>query len=695
MSSEFNTLKCALQCYQNFICNKDFESTGKKILEEILKLTDSEFGFLSHVNKNKNDEKSTYMWTMSNNVWTPETIKLYKNIGITMHNKENTLFKRLLETREIVINNNIKMSELHIPNGYPILKTLMGIPLIIGNDIIGTIILANNPNGYYLELMNKIKPFLMVCISITYSFIEHEKEIKLEKEIKVANAIAETQNNFLAIMSHEIRTPLNGIIGICEILSDTKPLSVEQCEYLEIISNCGKHLKELIDNILDYSKLKVNKVQLNYKKMDFRKFLEDCHDMFLVDLRCNNLDIFYYLDDNIPNHIYVDCERLGQILKNLLSNAIKFTTKGKIITNVSLINYDKINDKYELLISVSDTGSGIPKNKIETIFENFTQLNSTYTRNGGGVGLGLAICKKLVELMDGKIWVESEVGRGSTFNFTVKVKGAEPIPKKIYKINNFSNINILIVDDNLLNRQILFKHLYSWNVKPMMSSSGEEALLFLECGYEYDIIFIDICMPNMDGIELAKRITKLNPQIKLIATSSIGELTSKQSKNFFYKLTKPIKKDKLYQVLISTINNNIPENIKSSIINTKNIIIHDEKILLIEDNKYNQIVGEKILNKLGYNKIDMAENGEIALNLVNQIDYDVILLDVIMPVMDGYTFAKMIKEKNKKILENIIVLTAIVTNNDKEKFAKLGIKHYITKPINVKDLQRAIKYIIK
>jgi signal transduction histidine kinase/DNA-binding response OmpR family regulator len=589
------------------------ELAGKRILIEILKITKSPYGFIYN-----------------------DKMLISENLDFEV----DDLIRDIQRNKKVVIYDNYN----------EIITSFMGIPLLFNEEILGIIGLIN---GEYNDNINNIKPFLTACISIMHNKQEQEK------------VISETQNNFLAIMSHEIRTPLNGIIGMCEILSDTEPMTIEQKEYLEIINNCGKNLKELIDNILDFSKLRENKVVLNKKKVDIRNLLEEISDIFVVELKSKKLDLYINVATEIPQVILIDPERLGQIIKNLISNAIKFTYDGRIIINVS------INDDNKLLFSVSDTGIGIPSNKINTIFETFTQINSSYTRNASGVGLGLAICKKIVELMDGKIWVESTINEGSTFYFTIKVKKLKRIDKK--------DISILIVDDNALNRQIIFKHLHSFNLKPMMCSSGEETLLLLDSGFSFDIIFVDICMPNMSGIELAQKIKEKYPKIKLIALSSIGELSKEESINFYDKLTKPIKRKKLKQVIIksATKEGNHSKNTKKP-----------KRILIVEDDNYNQIVCKKLLNKLGYINIDTANNGTIALDMINKNQYDIILLDVIMPETDGYS---VIKKLDKRIIDNIIILTAIVTTEDKEKFINLGVKGYLTKPIDIKKLNLLLK----
>jgi len=734
-------LKSIIKCYQDFIDNKDIQTTGLKILDEAIKLTSSEYGFIVEIRKINDTKLSSRLWAVSGT--NSEKIKILpcKGHSIMDFSNPNNLLGVITTTKEILISNDPKNDSRgnkckKQPADHFDLKNFMGIPLILQDELIGVLGLANRNGGYNSEIVKYLQPFIVACTSIIYGFNQKQLEIeksllKTEQTLQVERRLADTQNNFLAIMSHEIITPLNGILGITEILGDTT-LSSSQIEYVKIINSCSKHLHYLIGNILDYSKLKINKLNLEPISFNLKKCMEENHDVIIVQANNKKLNVNFTISPDIPDFIIGDPKRLGQILRNLLLNAIKFTDKGSIFTRVSVNSCS--DSEYDLLFSVSDTGIGIPEDKLGIIFENFTQLNKSYIRTESGTGLGLAISKRLVELMNGHIWVESKKGYGSTFNFIIKVEKDQQNVNQIQKtiINKCKHYNILIIDDMEINRKILFKYLLEWKIKPTMCGSGDEALLLLESGYIFDILLIDICMPGMSGITLAKRVCNLQPKCILVAISSLTELTQAESQYFDYKLFKPIKKMMLYEVF-KTINDNYLKTQKNLTSHNKNITeinnslsdtlcessfesdsqddnssnsssnnselldiqIHSQNILIVEDNTFNQIVAEKLLNKIGYVNIDIAENGKKALKMIkkNKNKYNVIFLDIIMPVMDGYSVAKVIKTKYHHLLDKIIVLSAVTNKKDRNKFAKLGINNYITKPINqdlLKDLLQKI-----
>jgi signal transduction histidine kinase/DNA-binding response OmpR family regulator len=710
MNNIFNEI---IECYNKFIETNNDELTSIIILKKILKLSKSKYGFITELQYDKLTKKYIPIRTISGKLNKKSNIFKCNDEHKTMDfNNPNNLLNKIIVNKDILISNDTQnddrsLKSLNMPKDHFIIHNFLGIPLLIKDELIGIIGLANRKNDFDNNIINYLEPFIKACTSIFYGFKRHHK-LEIEENISII------QNTFLSIMSHEIITPLNGIIGITDILKDTD-LSIQQEEYIKIINSCSKHLHYLINNVLDFSKLKVHKLKLHLKSFNLRKCIEQNHDILIVKVN-NNVNINYNIEQNVPEYIIGDENRLGQILRNLIYNSIKFTNVGQILTNVSV--KERINNNYELLFSITDTGIGIPKDKLEIIFDKFYQLNNnSYIRDDNGTGLGLSICKKLIELMDGKIWAESEENVKTTFYFTIKVEkdNNNIINKKLNK--KLENFNLLVIDDNELNRKILLQFLLSWNIKPILCSSSDEALLLINSNYNFDIILIDIHLPNMRGTTLAKKIYKNNPNIILIALSSLNELNDDDINLFNYILYKPIKKKKLYNILekiiknidktiintnkINTTNTNINNsitNINNSITNINNTNNTNKKskikLLLIEDDKYNQIVCCKLLNSLGYNNIDIGNNGNEGLKKIKNKKYDIILLDIIMPITDGYTVSKIIKRKYPKLLKTIIILTAIVSDLDKIKFEELGIKNYITKPITKDILQKSIDNII-
>lgn len=708
-----------LDILRKYLNTYDIYDTGKCIIEVIMNITNSKMAFISQIKEN-ND---IVMWAITDNACTMNFKNIHEKDKCLMH-ENKTIIGKILESGDYVIINN--KEDIILPEGHNPLNNFLGIPLKVGNNIIGIMALGNSPNGYNTELIDNISPIISTITTIIFGMYKEENERLLrenvlmkENELRIQKEISETQNNFLAIMSHEIRTPLNGICGITEILKDTK-LGDEQKEYVEIIETCSEQLKYLIDNILDYSKLKSKKLDLINEKFKFIKCIEDSFDTILT--QANNIELYYNIDNNVPNILIGDEYRLGQIIKNLLSNSIKFTNKGyvslkvntineKILNSIDKTNKNKLvelnlpegeftinNKKIILLFQIMDTGIGIESNKLDNIFNNFVQSNNTYCRYTGGVGLGLAIVKSLVELMNGNIWIHSELNKGTIIYFTIKIEVADKY-KKIDKHNKLKTIDykskVLIVDDNSINRKILFKYLLSWKIYPTMTSSSEDTILLLESGYDFDLILLDIHMPNINGIKLAQIIKEKWSNIKLIALTSITDLNWESRKLFEYVLTKPIKKNRLKHSISIVLNNEqINKKLHKNIINNN----CDISILLVEDNEENRIVGTKILNKLGYNNITTANDGKEALELIrNNVNdfWGIILLDIIMPIVDGYIVAKTLKnEYGEKILSKIIMLSALVTEQDIIKFRNLGIKNYITKPFDSKKLKKIIENII-
>jgi signal transduction histidine kinase/ligand-binding sensor domain-containing protein/CheY-like chemotaxis protein len=515
-----------------------------------------------------------------------------------------------------------------------------------------------------------------------------------EKARKEAEQANRAKSIFLATMSHEIRTPMNGVLGMASLLSETT-LTAEQQEYANTIKISGESLLGVINDILDFSKIESGKMELDINDFNLRDCIEEVLDMFAPKASHSELDLIYEIDYNVPSQIRGDSLRLRQILINLIGNAVKFTQHGEIFIKVKLLQNQGNN--LELLFEVRDTGIGIPHDKLQRLFKAFSQVDSSTTRKYGGTGLGLAIAEKLIALMGGAVAVESTVGVGTTFKFTIHTTISQK-STKTYVYQNIAAVEgnkILVIDDNETNRIILKNQLLQWKLVPTLASNGREALTILsDPTVHVDLIITDMHMPGMDGILLAQQIRLSRPRVPIMLLSSIGDERSQLHKDLFCSvLSKPVKQRLLHSHIITQLlhldQTLHTDKIARSVLHNDMAKQYPLHILIAEDNPVNQRLAETVLMKLGY-KPAIAANGKLAMDLFKLHEYDLIFMDVQMPEMDGLEATQFIRllPQSQPI---IIAMTANAMQGDREICLQAGMNDYISKPIKLDDLVKLIE----
>lgn len=590
------------------------------------------------------------------------------------------LFFFILDFRLIPVFNAVLPPE----NWIPILDKMLIVGILISNALIFTYI--------FLQFKDQIVQ-LSQALQHSANLIKEQK--RTQKELKNAKEKAEegsrVKSEFLSTMSHEIRTPLNAVIGFSNLLDNTR-LNEEQAEYVKSIKLGGESLLSVINDILDYSKIESGKLEVEYSEFSLVELIEDVFDLLSTQAFEKEIELVYFLESQVPDIINSDQGLLKQVLLNLVNNAVKFTESGEIYVHVSLI--ERSLEGHHLRIEVNDTGIGIPQNKISALFDSFSQVDSSTRRQYGGTGLGLAISQKIVHLLGGGMEVRSELKKGSTFSFTLRTRTVS-IANKGFRKKYFNGEEILIIDDNSHSLHALSTSAQRWGLQPTGFRSSDEVLAHLKSGKSYEIIVMDFCMPGICGLELMENIRQYahlenTPVIILGCTRAQISLNDKNKRNYY--LSKPIRFTKLRKAIDSFFNgvSATPEVI-SPVISHEEFLASEHKdlrILLAEDNLINQKVAVRMLEKLGF-RPDIANNGLEAVEAVKNSEYDLVLMDMQMPGMDGLEAAAeiihLMPDKGKRPV--IVALTANAMIEDRERCLNAGMDDFLTKPVTPQNIK--------
>jgi signal transduction histidine kinase/DNA-binding response OmpR family regulator len=640
-------------------------------------------------------DKVEDQWQIIDNSWGAQIV-------LKFWQQQEIAYRRDLENEDIYGERQI----IHTASDSGAIRAVVDVPFSYGTLAVN----STRPNAF-----DEIDIEILVEIASTLDegFRRREDLKLLEQTVLWANEMAAraeaanvAKSQFLANMSHEIRTPMNGVIGMANLLFDTD-LTPVQREYVEIVQQSGEHLLAVINDILDLSKIEAERLVLEELELKPSEILEEVCDSLAASAQAKGLELVWVAEPTVVRKFVGDSRRLSQVLINLVGNAIKFTSAGEIVVRAQI--YNETEQQATVYFAVQDTGIGVDESKLSVLFQPFSQVDPSTSRRFGGTGLGLALCKKLVEMMGGKIGVQSTPGKGSTFWFTaqlgkIAVDGQDASDREA----QLANQRVLIVDDNQAVCESLAMHMVRWQCRYEIANNAQDALqqLYHAAATQdpYAVVILDQDLPDTSGKEVARQIraepalgrTGVIVQTKLL---SQAEQSLLNQEGFIYVVRKPLKSTQLRHVLCSALaldGSGAPSDEPTA---GPPALSHSQasqdlpaRVLLVEDNKVNQRVGLTMLKRLGY-QADTVDNGHDAIEALKSTAYDLVLMDVQMPDMDGYETTRLIRSADSKVQDHtvpIIAMTAHVQDSDRDACLAAGMDDFVSKPVSLEKLSTVL-----